>query len=97
MRPTTLSSMAIFRVYSLIVSMCFRGMLMGGITHAESPECTPASSICSITAGTKASVPSAMASASASMAFSRNLSIRIGLSGETSTATARYCLSICSS
>ena len=34
--------------------------------------------------------PSAMASASASMAFSRNLSIRIGRSGETSTAAATY-------
>ena len=43
----------------------------------------PASSICSITAGTKASLPSAIASASASMAFSRNLSIKIGLSDET--------------
>ena len=58
------------------------------MTHAESPECIPASSICSITAGTKASVPSAIASASASIAFSKNLSIRIGLSGETSTAAA---------
>ena len=61
---------------------------MGGITQAESPECTPASSMCSMTAGTKASLPSAIASASTSMAFSRNLSIKIGRSGETSTATA---------
>ena len=76
------------RVYSSIVSMCLGGMLIGGITQAESPEWMPASSMCSITAGTKASWPSAMASASASMAFSRNLSIRIGRSGETSTAAA---------
>ena len=63
-------------------------MLTGGITQAESPEWTPACSMCSMTAGTNASVPSAMASASASMAFSRNLSIRIGPSGVTSTAAA---------
>ena len=95
--PTTPNSTAIFRVYSSIVSMCFRGMLTGGMTHAESPEWTPASSMCSITAGTKASVPSAIASASASMASSRNRSIRIGRSGETSTALARYSRSISSS
>jgi hypothetical protein len=70
------------RVYSRMVSMCLGAMLMGGMTQAESPEWMPASSICSMTAGTKASVPSAMASASASMALSRNLSIRIGRSGE---------------
>ena len=84
--PTTFNSMAILLVYSFIVSKCIAGMLMGGITQAESPEWTPANSICSMTAGTKASVPSEMASASASMAFSKNLSIRIGRSGDTSTA-----------
>jgi hypothetical protein len=96
-RPTTPNSTAILRVYSSIVSTCFGGMLTGGITHAESPECTPASSMCSITAGTKASVPSEMASASASMASSRNRSIRIGRSGEISTALATYSRSISSS
>ena len=85
-KPTTFSSIAILRVYSWIVSMCFCGIEVGGITQAESPEWTPASSMCSITAGTNASVPSAIASASASIAFSRNLSIRIGRSGDTSTA-----------
>jgi hypothetical protein len=39
-------------------------MLMGGMTQAESPEWMPANSMCSMTAGTKASAPSAMASAS---------------------------------
>ncbi|OPZ22737.1 MAG: hypothetical protein BWZ10_00285 [candidate division BRC1 bacterium ADurb.BinA364] len=86
--PTTFNSTAILRVYSLIVAMCLGGMLIGGMTQAESPECTPAISMCSITAGTKASVPSAMASASASMAFCRNLSIRIGRSGVTETAAS---------
>ena len=50
-------------------------MFTGGMTQAESPECTPASSMCSITAGTKASVPSQMASASASIAFCRKRSM----------------------
>ncbi|MBA7693305.1 Carbamoyl-phosphate synthase large chain [subsurface metagenome] len=50
----TFSSVAIFLVYSQMVSICFLGMLTGGITQAESPEWMPASSICSITAGTKA-------------------------------------------
>ena len=72
-------------------------MLIGGMTQAESPECIPASSICSMTAGTKASSPSEMASASASMAFSRNLSTRMGRSGDTSTAADMYCSSMVSS
>ena len=46
-------------------------MLIGGMTQAESPEWMPASSICSITDGTNASYPSAIASASLSIAFSR--------------------------
>ena len=96
-RPTTPSSTAIVRVYSSMVSRCSAGMVTGGMTQAESPECTPAYSMCSITAGTKASVPSAMASASHSRAFSRNLSIRMGRSGVTSTAAATYCASISSS
>ncbi len=72
-----------------MVSMCLGARLIGGITQAESPEWMPASSMCSITAGTKASRPSAMASASASMALSRNLSINTGRSGESSTAAFR--------
>ncbi len=78
MRPTTPSSFAILRVYSLMVSRCLSGIVTGGITQAESPEWTPACSICSITAGTKVSAPSERASASASRAFSRNRSMRIG-------------------
>ena len=70
--------------------MCLGGMLIGGMTQAESPEWMPASSMCSITAGTKASSPSARQSASTSMAFSRKRSMRIGRSGETSTAAATY-------
>ena len=80
--PTTSSSRAMRRgVLARWSRGASRGMLTGGMTQAESPEWMPASSMCSMTAGTKASVPSAIASASASMAFSRNLSIRIGRSG----------------
>jgi len=56
------------------------------MTQAESPEWTPANSMCSMTAGRKVSFPSEMASASHSMALSRNLSMRIGRSGVTPTA-----------
>ena len=37
-KPTTLSFMAIFFVYSVIVSQCFFGIDTGGMTQAESPE-----------------------------------------------------------
>ncbi len=51
-RPQTPISSAILRVYSLIVATSSRGIFLEGRIQAESPECTPASSICSITAGT---------------------------------------------
>ena len=54
--------------------------------QAESPEWTPASSMCSITAGTKTCSPSQMASASHSVAWCRKRSIRMGRSGVTPTA-----------
>ena len=85
-RPQTFISTAIFLVYSLIVSTCFAVRFLLGSMHAESPECTPASSMCSITAGTKQFLPSEMASASHSVAWCRKRSIRIGLSGVTPTA-----------
>src|SRR5680860_218193 len=53
--------------------------------------------MCSMTAGTRASFPSAIASASHSVAFSRNLSMRIGRSGDTSTAARTYSASSASS
>ncbi|MND06247.1 hypothetical protein D3C83_275170 [compost metagenome] len=43
----------------------------GGSEQAESPECTPASSICSITPQMNTSLPSAIASTSTSMASRR--------------------------
>ena len=84
--PLTCISSAILRVYSLIVCTFSGEMCTDGMMHAESPECTPASSICSMTAGTKAWLPSLMASASHSSAWFRKRSIRIGRSGVTPTA-----------
>ena len=89
-RPLTCISSAIFRVYSLMVSTFSGVMWTDGIMQAESPECTPASSMCSITAGTKAFVPSLMASASHSRAWFKKRSIRIGRSGVTPTAAFMY-------
>jgi hypothetical protein len=53
--PTTLQLDGDLPVYWWMVSRCFGGMLTGGMTQAESPEWMPASSMCSMTAGTKAS------------------------------------------
>ena len=52
-RPFTCISSAIFSYILLIVFTFSSEIFLEGIIHAESPECTPASSICSITAGTK--------------------------------------------
>ena len=85
-RPLTCISSAIFLVYSLIVLIFSSEICFEGIIQAESPECTPANSMCSITAGTNACVPSLIASASHSKAWFKKRSIRIGLSGVTPTA-----------
>ena len=89
-RPLTCISSAIFLVYSLMVLTFSSEICTDGMMQAESPECTPASSICSITAGTNAWVPSLIASASHSRAWFRNRSIRIGRSGVTPTAAFMY-------
>ena len=71
-----------------MVRWCSAEIPSGGIIAAESPEWMPAYSMCSITVGTKASVPSQTASASHSLAFDKKRSIRIGRSGVTPTAAA---------
>ena len=88
--PFTCISSAIFLVYSLIVFTFSSEIYLEGMIHAESPECTPASSMCSITAGTNACVPSLIASASHSVACPKKRSIKIGLSGVTPTAAFMY-------
>ncbi|MBA1343652.1 MAG: hypothetical protein C5S52_08665 [ANME-2 cluster archaeon] len=50
----------------------------GGITQAESPEWIPASSMCSMIAPIRTSVPSETASQSISTAPSRKSSIKTG-------------------
>ena len=47
--PRTSSAVAIAVVYDSITSTTQAGSVCGGIAHAESPECTPASSTCSMT------------------------------------------------
>ena len=58
-----------------------RPSVIGGSAHDESPECTPASSMCSMTPPMNTSVPSQSASTSISMASSRNRSTSTGRSG----------------
>ena len=79
-RPITPSSSAILRVVSRISSSISSPRLIGGITQAESPEWTPASSTCCITPATTQRSPSASASTSTSIAFSRKRSKRSGCS-----------------
>ena len=58
MRPTTPSSRANFRVRSRISSRTSPESRYGGSTQAESPECTPASSMCCMMPPMTTSVPS---------------------------------------
>ncbi len=86
-RPMTLSARAMRRVYSRIVAMCASLNWNGGTTHELSPEWMPACSMCSMMPPmSTAPDASASASTSISVASSRNLSIRIGCSGEACTA-----------
>ncbi len=57
-RPRTPTPSAISRVDSRIRSKSARPSVIGGRAHAESPEWTPASSMCSITPPRYRSVPS---------------------------------------
>ena len=77
-------------VWSFIFSIIFLLKEKGGMQHAESPECIPASSMCCIIPATKTSLPSHIASTSSSIAPSKNLSIRTGLFPETFTASLIY-------
>jgi hypothetical protein len=63
------------------------GTLTGGSEQLESPECTPASSMCSMMPAITQSVPSATASTSNSVALGRNSSTSTGWSGDARTAS----------
>ena len=85
--PFTPSARASVRVASSARSRSWSVSVDGGMTQEESPECTPTSSMCSITAPMNTSpVPSAMASTSISIAPSRNRSMRTGCSGDAAAA-----------
>jgi hypothetical protein len=88
-RPRTSRPRAMPSVMRPISSICPRDRVSGGMVQAESPEWTPASSMCSSTPPTKVSSPSNTASTSTSMAPSRKRSTRIGWSGAALTASAR--------
>jgi hypothetical protein len=89
-RPTTPSSFASALACRMISRVISREIEWGGREQAESPEWTPASSMCSMTPPITTVSPSEMASTSISIASSRNLSIRTGFSSDACTASARY-------
>jgi len=79
--PTTPIPRAIASVERRMTSITPRPRVIGGSAQDESPECTPASSMCSITPPMKTSSPSHSASTSISTASSRNRSTSTGRSG----------------
>ena len=87
MRPMTLSACAMRFVCSRSSPCSFIESAYGGSEHDESPECTPACSMCSMMPPISTSVPSQIASTSTSVARSRKRSSSTGLSLETLTAS----------
>ena len=78
MKPLTFKANASFLVW-FSISFTKNGLIdIGGKLQAESPEWIPASSICCIIPATYTSLPSDIASTSTSIAWSINLSIKIG-------------------
>ena len=70
-RPTTFSARAMATVCTFSSAMVSAESECGGRQQAESPECTPASSICSMMPATCTLCPSDNASTSTSMAPDR--------------------------
>ena len=85
-RPTTFSAFAISEVWRRSSSCSAFDSVYGGNEHAESPECTPACSMCSMMPPIIVSTPSLMQSTSTSTASSRKRSSSTGLSLDTETA-----------
>ena len=85
--PTTLSACAIAVVWRLSSVTVAADSEYGGSEQAESPLCTPACSICSISPPTNTRWPSQMASTSHSMASLRKRSSSTGESCDTLTAS----------
>ena len=89
-RPTTLSALASLRVCARSSSCVSSDSPLGGSEHPESPECTPACSMCSMMPPMSTFSPSLTASTSTSIARSRNRSSSTGLSFDTFTASVMY-------
>ena len=85
-RPTTPSRIAIRALASSTCPSMSGPSDMAGITQALSPEWTPASSTCCITAPMRTLSPSQSASTSTSIAFSRNRSRKMSPSGRPPSA-----------
>ncbi len=77
-RPRTFSARAIASVWRFSSSIVSARSENGGSEQALSPECTPASSMCSITPATNTASPSQSASTSTSVARDRYWSISTG-------------------
>ena len=87
-RPTTFSALASATTCSRSAACVAGDSEYGGSEHDESPECTPASSMCSMTPPIS-TLPSlsAMTSTSTSTALSRKRSSSTGESFDTFTAS----------
>ena len=85
--PTTFSPWASAAVWRRSSACSSGDRLNGGSEQAESPECTPACSMCSMMPPISTCSPSQMASTSTSMASFRKRSISTGESLDTFTAS----------
>ena len=86
-RPLTLRALAIIAVWRLISAITSADSEYGGRLQAESPECTPACSMCSMTPPMKTVSPSDRQSTSTSVALFRKRSSSTGESLLTLTAS----------
>ena len=89
-RPTTFKRLGELAGLRAQLSWVSCDSPFGGSEQPESPECTPACSMCSMMPPMSTSSPSLTASTSTSMARSRNRSSSTGLSFETFTASVMY-------
>ena len=85
-RPRTFSATAMALVWRSISAMTLGDKERGGSEQALSPECTPASSMCSSTPATNTVSPSHKASTSTSVARDRYWSMSTGASPLTAMA-----------
>ena len=92
--PQTCRRSANVRAMDSTSAIVLSGSETGGVTAAASPEWHPAASMCSRIAPTTVVSPSETQSTSSSMAWVRNLSMRMGLPSEILTASSTYSRSL---